>query len=290
MISEISAGTRICGLIGNPVEHSLSPAMHNAAFRKTGLDYMYLPFKVTENNLSGAIHGVRSLNFKGLNVTIPHKVAIIPFLDELEPMAEKIGAVNTIVNDNGYLKGYNTDAGGFIRSLTEKGIDPGGKNIVILGAGGASRAVSFTLAEQGADIVILNRRQEMSWAEELTQNILRFFKSSIKAKELNDANLKSVLKSADILVNATSVGMSPNIDQTLITGKLIRPQIVVFDIIYNPIKTRLLAEAEKAGARTIGGLNMLVWQGALSFKLWTGVEAPVDIMKKEAVNILSKTV
>jgi shikimate dehydrogenase len=289
MIPEISTTTGICGLIGDPIEHSMSPAMHNAAFRKTGLDYIYVPFRVTGNNLPGAISGLRSLNFRGLNVTIPHKVAVIPFLDELEPMAEKIGAVNTIVNNNGFLKGYNTDAGGFIKTLTEKGIDPAGKNILILGAGGASKAVSFTLAELGANIIILNRRQDMRWAEELSQNILRFFKTSAKAMELNDMNLKDILKSADILVNATSVGMSPDIDRTLVTKELIRPETIVFDVIYNPVKTKLLAEAEKAGAVTIGGLNMLVWQGALSFKLWTGVEAPVDIMKKEAAGMLNKT-
>jgi shikimate dehydrogenase len=288
MIPEISASTRICGLIGDPVEHSLSPAMHNAAFKYTGLDYVYLPFKVTGKNLSGAIGGLKSLNFRGLNVTIPHKVAVIPFLDELEPMAEKIGAVNTIVNDNGYLKGYNTDAGGFIKSLSEKGIDPRGKSVVVLGAGGASRAVSFTLAKQEAEIFILNRRQEIEWAEELSKNISQLSKSRVKAMELNDYNLKSVLKSADILVNATSVGMSPNIDQIPVPREFIRPDMVVFDVIYNPIKTRLLTEAEAAGAGTVGGLDMLVWQGALSFKLWTGVKAPVDIMKTEAVRILNE--
>jgi shikimate dehydrogenase len=290
MISKISASTRICGLIGDPVEHSMSPAMHNAAFQKTGSDYIYLPFRVIGKNLSGAIGGLKSLEFRGLNVTIPHKVAVIPFLDELEPMAEKIGAVNTIVNDNGYLKGYNTDAGGFIKSLSEKDVDSRGKNVVILGAGGVSRAVSFTLAEQGAEIIILNRRQELEWAEELAINISRLSKSPVKAMELNDANLKSTLKTADILVNATSVGMSPHIDRTLVPQELIRTEMVVFDVIYNPLKTRLLIDAEGAGAKTIGGLDMLVWQGALAFELWTGVEAPVDIMKKAAVNMLSKTV
>jgi shikimate dehydrogenase len=138
MTPGISAATRVCGLIGNPVEHSMSPAMHNAAYCETGLDYIYLPFRVAENNLPGAIAGLRSLNFRGLNVTIPHKVAVIPLLDELEPMAQKIGAVNTIVNDNGCLKGYNTDAGGFIKSMTEKGINPSGKNM-LTGAGVSSR-------------------------------------------------------------------------------------------------------------------------------------------------------
>lgn len=283
MMPQISAGTQICGLIGDPVEHSMSPAMHNAAFKKTGLDYIYLPFRVTPENLPGAISGLRSLNLRGMNVTIPHKVSVIPLLDELEPMAKKIGAINTIVNDNGYLKGYNTDAEGFLKSLSEKDIAPSGKKIVILGAGGVSRAISFTLAEQGAEIAILSRSQKIEWAEKLTIN-----KSKVLAMELNDTNLKSVLSHADILVNATSVGMSPDTDNTLVPQELFRPGMLVFDVIYNPEKTRLLADAEKAGAVAVGGLDMLIWQGALSFELWTGIKAPADVMKKAAVNMLSK--
>jgi shikimate dehydrogenase len=283
MMPQISAGTQICGLIGDPVEHSMSPAMHNAAFKKTGLDYIYLPFRVTPENLPGAISGLRSLNLRGMNVTIPHKVSVIPLLDELEPMAEKIGAINTIVNDNGYLKGYNTDAEGFLKSLSEKDIAPSGKKIVILGAGGVSRAISFTLAEQGAEIAILSRSQKIEWAEKLAIN-----KSKVLAMELNNTNLKSVLSHADILVNATSVGMSPDTDNTLVPQELFRPGMLVFDVIYNPEKTRLLADAEKAGAVAVGGLDMLIWQGALSFELWTGIKAPADVMKKAAVNMLSK--
>jgi shikimate dehydrogenase len=284
MMPKISAGTQICGLIGDPVEHSMSPAMHNAAFKKTGLDYIYLPFRVTPENLPGAISGLRSLNLRGMNVTIPHKVSVIPLLDELEPMAKKIGAINTIVNDNGYLKGYNTDAEGFLKSLSEKDIAPSGKKIVILGAGGVSRAISFTLAEQGAEIAILSRSQKIEWAEKLTIN-----KSKVLAMELNNTNLKSVLSHADILVNATSVGMSPDTDNTLVPQELFRPGMLVFDVIYNPEKTRLLADAEKAGAVAVGGLDMLIWQGALSFELWTGIKAPADVMKKAAVNMLSKS-
>jgi len=257
--------------------------MHNAAFKKTGLDYIYLPFRVTPENLPGAISGLRSLNLRGMNVTIPHKVSVIPLLDELEPMAKKIGAINTIVNDNGYLKGYNTDAEGFLKSLSEKDIAPSGKKIVILGAGGVSRAISFTLAEQGAEIAILSRSQKIEWAEKLAIN-----KSKVLAMELNNTNLKSVLSHADILVNATSVGMSPDTDNTLVPQELFRPGMLVFDVIYNPEKTRLLADAEKAGAVAVGGLDMLIWQGALSFELWTGIKAPADVMKKAAVNMLSK--
>ena len=284
----ITGKTRICGLLGDPIEHSMSPAMHNAAFSSLGLDYIYLPYRVEKEHLAQAIDGVRALNIRGLNVTTPHKVAVIPLLDELEPLAERIGAVNTIVNDNGILKGYNTDASGFMKALLERGVEPGGKKVAILGAGGASRAISFTLVERDAKLVILNRQLEMDWAVELAINISRFLGKEVKALELNEQNLSAVLEDADILVNATSVGMSPNINQTLVFKRLLKPELVVFDIIYNPIKTRLLTEAEKAGAETIDGLDMLVWQGALAFEMWTKVKAPVAIMKAEAIKALKE--
>jgi shikimate dehydrogenase len=264
----------------------MSPAMHNAAFRELGLDFLYVPFWVKREELGRAIEGMRALNIKGLNVTIPHKVAVLQFLDELDPLAEKIGAVNTIVNDDGLLKGYNTDASGFLQALLERGIEPEGRNIVILGAGGASRAVSFILADRGAHLVILNRLLELDWAEELAGRISRIFGKEVKALELNKENLIGALGKADILVNTTSVGMNPNIDETPVASDLLRSGIVVFDIVYNPVKTRLLREAEMARAKTIGGLDMLVWQGALAFEKWTGRKAPVELMREEAIRLL----
>ncbi len=282
----ISAKTKICGLIGDPVEHSVSPAMHNAAFSSLGLDYIYLPFRVARDNLTKAIDGLKVLDIRGLNVTIPHKVAVIPLLDEIEPLAQKIGAVNTIVNNKGRLKGHNTDAGGFLKALLGRGVEPRDKKVVVLGAGGASRAISFTLAEKRAEIVILNRKLEMDWAVELASSISQFSAKEVKALELNDENLSSVLATADILVNATSVGMSPNINQSPVPARLLKTELVVFDIVYNPLKTRLLAEAEAAGAETISGIDMLVRQGALAFELWTGAKAPIDIMKAKAIEAL----
>ena len=278
--------TNICGLIGDPIGHSVSPVMHNAAFNKLGLDYIYLPFRVGAENLARAIDGVKALNIRGFNVTIPHKVAVIPLLDELELLAEKTGAVNTIVNDKGHLKGYNTDAAGFLKSLLERGVEPRGKKVVVLGAGGASRTISFTLAEGGAEIVILNRKLEMDWAVELAGSISRFSIKEAEALELNDDNLSSALKAADILVNATSIGMSPDINRSPVPAGQLHPGLVVFDVVYNPLKTRLLAEAEAAGAETISGIEMLVWQGALAFELWTGASAPIYIMKAEAIKAL----
>ncbi len=284
----ISGKTRLCGIIGDPIEHTMSPVMHNAAFRQMGLDYFYIPFKVKQGELAKAMEGVRALNIRGLNVTIPHKVAVIQFLDELDSLAEKIGAVNTIVNDDGVLTGYNTDGAGFLQALLERRIEPQGKNIVILGAGGAARAISFFLADRVAHLVILNRLLELDWAKEIASRISQIFNKDVEALELNRENLVAALGKADILVNATSVGMTPHIDQTLVTSDLLKPELIVVDIIYNPIKTRLLREAEAAGAKTINGIDMLVWQGALAFEKWTGVKAPVELMRQETIKVLEK--
>ena len=282
----ISSRTRLCGVIGDPIEHTMSPAMHNAAFARMGLDYVYVPFNVKKEELEQAIDGMRGLNIRGLNVTIPHKVAVIPFLDELDPLAEKIGAINTIINDDGVLTGFNTDAGGFLQALLARGIEPKGKKIVILGAGGASRAISFILAERVARLVIFNRLLELDWAEELAGRLSAIFNTEIKALELVEANLSEALAEADILVNTTSVGMSPDINETPVPAKLLRPGLVVFDIVYNPIETRLLKEAKAAGAETISGVDMFVWQGALAFEKWTGQKAPLDPMRREVIKAL----
>jgi len=280
----VSGKTRLCGVIGDPIEHTMSPAIHNAAFAQMGLDYLYVPFHVKKEELGKAIDGMRALNMRGLNVTIPHKVTIIPLLDELDPLAEKIGAVNTVTNDDGVLKGSNTDASGFLQALLERGIEPEGKRIVILGAGGASRAISFILAERGAYLVILNRLLER--AEELASWLSTIFNMEVKALELVEENLAQVLDEADILVNATSVGMSPNISETPVPSNLLRPGLIAFDIVYNPIKTRLLREAEEAGAETVSGVDMFVWQGALAFERWTGVKAPLELMQAEVIKQL----
>jgi shikimate dehydrogenase len=284
----ISGTTKLCGVIGDPIEHTMSPVMHNAAFRETGLDYVYTAFRVRSEELGEVIGGIRAMNIRGLNVTIPHKVAVIPFLDEVDALAEKIGAVNTIVNDSGVLKGYNTDASGFLQALLEKGIDPQGKRVLVLGAGGASRAVSLALGERGARLFIFNRVEELDWAYELAARVGWHSEHEAKAGELHRQNLAGVLPSMDILVNTTSVGMSPETDRTPVDADLLRPDLVVFDIVYNPLKTRLLREAEAAGAQIIAGIDMLAWQGALAFEKWTGVQAPVDLMKIEAVRLLEK--
>jgi shikimate dehydrogenase len=286
--SPVSGKTKICGVIGDPIGHTLSPAMHNAAFSQLGLDYLYVPFRVTKEQLDKAVEGIRALNIAGLNVTIPHKVAIIPMLDGLDPLAEKIGAVNTIVNHEGVLRGYNTDAEGFSHALLEHGVEPRGKNVVVLGAGGAARAIAYILAEKDARLTILNRQLELDWAEVLAQRISDDFEKEVRVLELGFENLATALVRADILINATSVGMSPNRQETPVPAELLKPGLVVFDAVYTPLKTRLLKEAEAAGARTIGGVDMFTWQGALSFEKWTGQPAPLDLMRKEVIKALER--
>lgn len=283
---EISGKTKICALIGDPVEHTMSPVMHNAAFKKLGMDYLYIPFRVKPERLPQAIAGLRALNVRGFNVTIPHKVSVIPLLGSLDPLAEKIGAVNTVVNDGGSLKGYNTDAEGFLRALTGRGIEPWDKNIVILGAGGASRAISYVLAERDARLTILNRKLELDWAEDIARLIQKDLGADVRVGELGSRRLSSALNAADILVNATSVGMSPDINKSPVPAKLLKSSLVVFDIVYNPIMTRLLTEAKAVGARVISGIDMLAWQGALAFEKWTGQPAPLDLMRREAIRML----
>ncbi len=276
--------TRVCGIIGDPIEHTLSPIMQNAAFRELGLDYVYVPLNVTKANLAGAIEGIRSLDFAGINVTIPHKVAVIPYLDEVDGLAEHIGAVNTVVNQGGVLKGYNTDASGFYHALTANDIKVSKKKIVILGAGGAASAIAFILADKGAELTILNR--SLASAEEIARRVFQTFRVQIKVGELVTEESKLALDAAELLVNTTSLGMAPHLTETPVAASLLKKELVIFDIIYNPLRTRFLIEAGEKGIRVINGLEMLVRQGADSFELWTGRKAPVEIMRKAAGDAL----
>jgi shikimate dehydrogenase len=284
----ISGKTIICGIIGDPIEHTMSPAMHNTAFQTLGLDYTYVPFRVRSLELKKAIEGIRGLNLRGLNVTIPHKVAVMQFLDRIDPLAEKIGAVNTIVNDDGILSGYNTDATGFLQTLHDKAVESENKKVLLLGAGGAARAIGNVLAGEKARVTILNRRQELSWAEDLAHLLTRHYGAKVNAGELTPENLQKAMEGVDIVVNATSLGMSPDDDQTPVPADLLGASLTVFDVVYNPYETKLLREAKAAGAKTISGLEMLVRQGAVAFEKWTGIKAPVDVMRQSALDLLQK--
>jgi len=264
----------------------MSPAMHNAAFKKLGLDYVYVPFSVKSENLPKAVDGLRALNVSGFNVTIPHKVSVLPLLDGVDPLAGKIGAVNTVVNTGGKLRGFNTDAEGFYRALMGNDLATKGKNIVILGAGGASRAISYILAEKGAHLTIINRKEELSWADNIAAFIKKDLGKAVAVFELS--YLAGGLSNTDILVNATSVGMYPGVDNSLVPVKFLSKIPAVVDIVYNPLETRLLREARSAGARTVSGIDMLTWQGALAFEKWTGQKAPLELMRQEAVKMLEQ--
>ena len=288
MKGSISGKTMICGIIGDPIEHTMSPIMHNAAFKILELDYVYVPFRVQSMELRKAIEGIRGLNLRGVNVTIPHKVAVMKLLDKIDPLAEKIGAVNTIVNDGGILTGYNTDDTGFLQTLHDRNLEVADKNVALLGAGGAARALGNILAQKRARLTILNRKQGLTRAEELAHRLSLSYKADVKAVELTDGNLKKAINGADLLVNATSLGMSPENDQTPVTADLLRANLMVFDIIYNPLPTRLLREAKAAGAKTIDGLEMLVRQGAAAFEIWTAKKPPVDVMRQSVLSLLQK--
>ena len=281
----IKGSTKVVGLIGEPVEHSFSPPMHNEAFKTLGLDYVYAPFNVSPDNLKSAIEGANSLNIQGLNVTIPHKINVIKYLNELDPIAELIGAVNTIDFKN--LKGYNTDGIGCIRAIEEvtKIKD---KNIVVAGAGGAARAIVFYLAKYGAEEVnILNRN--LKKAENLANDLL----ASNLISNVNSSDISEISKfisDADILIDTTPIGMHPNVsDEPIVKAADIHEELVVNDIVYNPNETVLLKEAIKANAKVVYGIKMLLYQGAESFKIWTDREAPIDVMEaklKETLNVI----
>jgi shikimate dehydrogenase len=283
VIKLITGKTLLVGIIGDPVEHSLSPPMHNAAFTHLMMDYVYVPFHVRDENLESAIEGARSLELKGLNVTIPHKTAVMPYLDEVDQAAQLIGAVNTIKFSKNKAKGYNTDGVGAVRALEEI-IPVKDKRVVIMGAGGAARALAFQLILNGiGELAIANRTREK--AVQLAHDIQGKMEFSPEVTGLGEVELSTT----DILINTTSVGMHPHQDQPpLLRAEKMHPGLVVNDLIYNPLKTNLLKEAEKIGARTLNGTKMLIYQGMESFRIWTGVTPPVEVFETGLIRILGK--
>lgn len=273
----ITGKTNVVGIIGKPVEHSLSPLMHNAAFKHLDLDYIYVPFLVDENKLEKAINGAKSLNIKGLNVTIPHKTEVIKHLDSLDKTAELIGAVNTIKFDDDHAKGFNTDGIGAVKAIEEVSAVKN-KKVVMLGAGGAARAVAFQILIDGAgSLVIANRTSEN--ALNLQKELIEKLNADVKTADFGE-KLEKELKDADILINTTPIGMYPNINQeSLVKADMMHSNLIVNDLVYNPLKTCLLQECEKANAEAISGIKMLIYQGMESFKIWTGVYPPLDVFK-----------
>ncbi|OGL79263.1 shikimate dehydrogenase [Candidatus Uhrbacteria bacterium RIFCSPHIGHO2_12_FULL_54_23] len=264
---KVTAHTQIFGIIGDPVDHSLSPLLHNAAFEALGLDYVFLAFPVQD--VEAAVRGVRALGLRGVNVTVPHKQTVIPFLDEVEEEARTIGAVNTIVNEGGKLKGYNTDAPGFMTALTKKAGEVRGKRVIVLGAGGAARAAVYGLVRAGAQVVVFNRTREH--AELLIKEL------GGKAEGID--TLAQAIASADIVVNATSVGLH-GVHESPIPKDLLRKDLIVFDLVYYKGGTQLIKDAMVIGCTAIIGNELLLEQAFLAFKLFTELNAPVEVMRK----------
>ncbi|WP_151737606.1 shikimate dehydrogenase [Paenibacillus tengchongensis] len=277
-----TGGELLLGVMGDPIAQSKSPAMHTAALRALNISGAYVPLHIAPERLGDAVQAIRTLGFRGVNVTIPHKVAVMPYLDRLDASALSVGAVNTIVNDKGVLTGYNTDGIGYVRSLkAEAAPDISGARIVVLGAGGAARGiVTALLQERPERIFIANRTPDK--AEELAEacrnggNV-----SGIAMDDIGEA-----VAAADIVINTTSVGMYPHPDGLPLDPALLKPGQIISDLIYNPLYTRLLTEAQELGCRIHGGLGMFVYQGAYALEYWTGLTAPVETMRRTVVESL----
>jgi shikimate dehydrogenase len=265
--------TAVYAVIGDPVSHSLSPVMHNRAFAHIGYNGVYVALRVRD--IAAAVAGIRALDVKGISVTIPHKVAVTAHLDEVDDMAREIGAVNTIVNRNGQLAGYNSDVLGAVKAIGAA-TDINGQTVAIIGAGGAARAIGFGVIRAGGRVVILNRSPERG--ERLAAALDAGF------QPLSDVRYIK----AQVLVNTTPVGMFPHTDRTPLSKALLRPDLLVMDIIYNPLTTRLLTEAARTGCRTVNGLDMFVYQGAVQFELWTGEKAPLHEMRAAVESALQR--
>jgi shikimate dehydrogenase len=275
---DINAQTQLCGLLGNPVEHSLSPAIHNAAFRELDLNFVYIAFPVQD--LEGAIDGIRALgHIRGLSVTIPHKVAILPLLDSVETTAQYIGSVNTILKDQGTLVGSNTDASGAIQALRQGGVKLAGKRVMMLGSGGAARAIAFGICVEETiehlTILGIDDNERTTLAADLRT------KTSIPVEDatLTPETLQSALDHTQLLIHCTPIGMHPKVDQSCVPKNLLHPDLTVMDIVYNPLHTQFLRDAQAAGCHTIPGIEMFLHQAVGQFELWTGQSAPIAVMR-----------
>jgi shikimate dehydrogenase len=272
----ISGNSLVYGLIGDPVDHSMSPVIQNAAFRSAGIGAVYVPFRVKQSALRSAIQGLRALGVKGFNVTAPHKVDVIQYLDKVDRTATEISSVNTVLNESGTLLGYNTDGLGALKALEEAGAQLERKSILLFGAGGASRAIAYTFAPRVRAIRLVNRT--LSKAKQLERRLRKKFNIDIESVAPSSKLLRDFYENADIIVNASSMGMDGKADPP-IEGQWLHQSQWVFDIVYRPLETKLLKLGGLAGAKTISGLDMLVNQGACSFELWTGREAPILEMR-----------
>ncbi len=281
----ITLNTKLVGLLGYPLTFTFSPTMHNSTFEHLGLDHFYLPIEVGKEGLEDVLKGIRRMNFIGCNVTKPNKVRVLRYLDEIDELASKIGAVNTVKIQDGKLIGYNTDGYGYVESLKTIIGEVKGKKFVLLGSGGAGRAIAFTLASEGAEkIVIFDKATDCG--EKVATEINAGVKRCSEYVALSESNLKNAIEESDVIINATGAGMIPNIDVTPLDKCLFKPGMVASDITYNPMKTRFLKEAEEMGCITHNGVGMLIHQGAKAFEIWTDIKAPVEHMTKTVTEII----
>lgn len=281
---EVSGRTRVCAVIGDPVEHSLSPAMHNAAFEHLKLDFVFLAFRVAPDLLENALRGVRALGIRGLNITMPYKNAVTEFLDDADPTVRFVRAANTILNQSGRLRGFNTDGFGASKALKHNGVSLEGKKVLLIGAGGAAKAIAFALVKEVEELTVLNR--DAAKARELA-GLLEPWEKKVLGAELSPRNVFKELEDSSVLINATSVGMIPNVSASLIEPEWLKPELCVMDIVYNPVETKLLRDAKTAGSKVINGIEMLLFQGVASFEIWTGYPAPIDVMREALLRNLS---
>ncbi|MEC0697476.1 shikimate dehydrogenase [Bacillus atrophaeus] len=287
-LGRINGKTQLIGLLATPIGHSLSPTMHNLAFKKLGLNYAYLAFEVGNEQLEDVVTGMRALGVRGFNVSMPNKMKIIPYLDQLADSAKFSGAVNTVVNDNGTLTGHSTDGMGYVRNLKEHGVDIAGKKMTLIGSGGAATPIAIQSALEGlAEISIFARND--AFFEKAVENV-RIINEDMKDSNCkanvysleDQETLRAEIDSSDILANGTGVGMKPLEGLSVIEDvSMLRPDLIVSDVVYNPVKSKLLEQAEEAGCKTINGLGMMVWQGAMAFELWTGKEMPVAYINEQ---------
>lgn len=279
-MATIDVNTRLCAVIGNPIEHSLSPQMHNAAFEAAGLNYVYVAFRVED--VAACLTGMRALpSFRGLSVTIPHKMAVMPHLDEIEPLAQHVGCVNTVTNEDGRLIGSITDGLGTLRAFEQADVSLRGKSVLFVGSGGAVRAVAFAMAEQAQARAITILGRTPARVSAIVDDLKERAETAVSAGSLEE--LADAVPRHEVIVQGTPIGMHPNTGDTAVPKELFRSEHVVFDMVYRPHKTRFIREAEEAGCKAIHGIEMLVNQAVLQFERWTGVTAPVDAMRAAVV-------
>ncbi len=277
---QIDAKTRVCAIIGHPVAHSLSPELHNAAFEALGVPFVYVAHDVQPGDVATVLAGARAMGYRGLSVTIPHKVEAMHAVDEVDATARVIGCINTVVNEGGRLLGYNSDGLGALGALRDAGADPRGKRVLVIGSGGAARAIAVTIAREAPPARITILGVELDQLDRLAADVRVRGESEVMAGELTPAALKEAIAGAEILLHCSPVGMHPDTESSVVPPPLWRESLVVFDAVYNPRRTKLLRDAAVAGCTTVEGVEMFLGQAYVQFELWTGRKAPRDVMRQ----------